>query len=208
MISASEWELITDRVDWYRKERINTQYCKLLCDFLVTAEDHRFWSHPGVDLISLVRAIWKTKMHKKREGGSTVAMQLVRTITGDYNLSAKRKIKEIYYAFKISLLLEKQEVLNIYLSIAYFGWNMHGIEQACNRLGYDIENLTRFEAASLIARLKYPEPKNNSKVKRDLIKYRADHIIKRHTKLKVKTLYGKVFSPKRIKADYLHISRG
>lgn len=206
MKSVNDWEKITEKVVQYRNECTNAQYFSQLCEFLVAAEDHRFWQHHGVDPISLARAIWKTKIHKKREGGSTVAMQLVRTITGDYNLSLRRKIREIYYALKVSSLLEKHEVLKIYLSIAYFGWNMHGIEQACKRLGYDIQNLTNYEAASLIARLKYPEPRYFSKSKSKLIKYRAEHIIKRHVCMELKTLYGKVFSPKRIEEDYLHVS--
>lgn len=95
MKSVSDWKLITDQIVRYKKNK-GTEYYQLCCEFLVTAEDHRFWSHPGVDLISIIRAIWRTKIHKKREGGSTVAMQLVRTITGDYSLNMRRKIKEIY----------------------------------------------------------------------------------------------------------------
>lgn len=206
MKSISDWKIITERIAQHRNENTKTQYSQLLCAFLVTAEDHRFWNHPGVDLISLIRAIWKTKIHKKREGGSTVAMQLVRTITAKYNLSLWRKIREIYYALRVSLIIRKSDVLNIYLSIAYFGWNMHGIEQACKRLGYDIQNLSNYEMASLIARLKYPEPRSYSKIKRKLIKCRADHIIRRHAKLESKTLYGKFFSPKRVEEDYRHLS--
>jgi len=203
---VNDWKKITETIVQYRKERTDFQYSNQLLNFLVAAEDHRFWQHHGVDLIALIRAFWKTKIHKKQEGGSTVAMQLVRTITGNYNFSLERKIKEIYYALKVSFLLEKPELLEIYLSIAYFGWDMHGIEQACKRLGYDIRNLTNYEAASLIARLKYPEPRSFSKSKSELISCRADHIIKRHANLELKTLYGKVFSPKRIKKDYLHLS--
>lgn len=206
MKSLNTWGKITEKLVQYRNECTDAQYFSQLCEFLVAAEDHRFWQHHGVDLISLARAIWKTKIHKKREGGSTVAMQLVRTITGDYNLSLRRKIREIYYALKVSSFLKKHEVLKIYLSIAYFGWNMHGIEQACKRLGYDIQNLTNYEAASLIACLKYPEPRYFSKSKSKLIKYRAEYIIKRQAGMELKTLYGEVFSPKRIEEDCLHVS--
>jgi len=193
MKSLNNWGKITEKVVQYRNECTDTQYFNKLCEFLVAAEDHRFWQHHGVDLISLARAIWKTKIHKKREGGSTVAMQLVRTITGDYNLSLRRKIREIYYALKVSSFLKKHEVLKIYLSIAYFGWNMHGIEQACKRLGYDIQNLTNYEAASLIARLKYPEPRYFSKSKSKLITYRAEYIIKRYAGMESNTLVWKSF---------------
>jgi len=206
MKSVNDWNKIAEKVVQYRNKSKDALYSSQLCEFLVAAEDHRFWQHHGVDLIALVRAFWKTTIHKKREGGSTVAMQLVRTITGNYNLSLCRKVWEIYYALKVSFMLEKHEVLKIYLSVAYFGWNMHGIEQACKRLGYDIQNLTIHEAASLIARLKYPEPRSFSKPKSKLIFYRADHIIKRHANLELKTLYGKVYSPKRIEEDYLHLS--
>ncbi|WP_425973207.1 transglycosylase domain-containing protein [Aeromonas caviae] len=54
---------------------------RLLKNTLVVGEDHRFWNHSGVDYFSLLRAIVKTGFFKNREGGSTIAMQLVRVIT-------------------------------------------------------------------------------------------------------------------------------
>jgi membrane carboxypeptidase/penicillin-binding protein PbpC len=71
-------------------------YDNSLYEYLVVAEDHRFWWHLGFDIISLARATWRSKINKKREGGSTIAMQLVRTISQDYRPSIKRKLSEIY----------------------------------------------------------------------------------------------------------------
>lgn len=204
MKSVSNWELITSKI--YRITNKNIKHHQLCCDYLVTAEDHRFWSHSGVDLISIIRAIWKTKICNNREGGSTIAMQLIRTVTEDYSPTLRRKIKEIYYAIRISSFMKKKDLLNAYLAIAYFGWNMHGIEQACKKLGYNIEMLSKYEAASLVARLKYPEPKYFSKSKYEKIITRTFYIIKRHEELESKNINGEVHCSKRIEKNYLHLS--
>ena len=49
---------------------------------LTLGEDHRCFSHPGFDPLALIRVAWRTCMCGRREGGSTIAMQLVRTLTG------------------------------------------------------------------------------------------------------------------------------
>jgi membrane carboxypeptidase/penicillin-binding protein len=56
----------------------------------------------------------------------------------------------------------KQEIANKYLQLAYFGWRMNGIDEACLRLGVDLRAATAAEAAGILARLKYPEPFNPS----------------------------------------------
>ena len=81
----------------------NNYYPKILLDFLVVAEDQRFWHHPGVDVFSLLRAIWKTMFKNKREGGSTIAMQLARIVTNNYKISFRRKLIEIYFAIRITI---------------------------------------------------------------------------------------------------------
>ena len=69
-------------------------YAKLV-RFLVVAEDHRFYSHSGYDVIGICRAFYKNVFRGKREGASTIEQQLVRVLTEDYRYSFRRKINEI-----------------------------------------------------------------------------------------------------------------
>ena len=126
---------------------------------LIAAEDHRFSQHSGVDLIALIRAFWRTVFCRKREGGSTIAMQLVRVLTQNYDISLSRKFTEIVLARELTKRYSQLEIVEAYLSIAYFGWDMHGLERAIDQLGTKIAKSEDEAAASLIARLKYPQPR-------------------------------------------------
>jgi membrane peptidoglycan carboxypeptidase len=187
-----EWNQLIKSIDQIRLESGGTEFSENLLALLVAGEDHRFWLHFGVDPIGLVRAFWKTAFCNKREGGSTIAMQLVRTITKRYEISPQRKLKEIYLATRITLALERKEILQLYLNIAYFGWNMHGLEQTCKVLDLDKSALTNYEAASIVARLKYPEPRFNKNMKLKAINLRANHIINRFNQFNSKGYYGTV----------------
>lgn len=187
-----EWSQLIKRIDEIRSENAEIEFSNNLLELLVAGEDHRFWSHFGVDPIGLIRAFWKTTFHHRREGGSTIAMQLVRTITKRYEISSQRKVKEIYLATRLTLILERKEILKLYLSIAYFGWNMHGVKQTCKALGLDKCALSNYEAASIVARLKYPEPRFNKSKKLKAINFRAVHIINRFNQLHSKEHYGTI----------------
>lgn len=161
-----------------------------LLRLLIAGEDHRFKFHSGVDVIALIRASWKTLILKQREGASTIAMQLVRVLTGKYDKTIDRKLEEMFLAYQLTKYVSRQEILSLYLSVAYFGWNMHGITQACKVLKLNLNTLTLEESASLIARLKYPEPKNISEQRNNQIKNRTKYILKRYNTLKIKDRYA------------------
>lgn len=187
-----EWNQLIKSIDQIRNKSAGTEFSENLLDLLVVGEDHRFWSHFGVDPIGLIRAFWKTAFCNRREGGSTIAMQLVRTITKRYEISSQRKLKEIYLATRVTLAIERKEILQLYMNIAYFGWNMHGLEQTCKALDLDKSTLTNYEAASIVARLKYPEPRFNKNMKLKAIDLRANHIINRFNQFNSKGYYGTV----------------
>lgn len=163
-----------------------------LHNLLIIGEDHRLMQHSGVDFIALCRATWRTLFCKRREGGSTIAMQLVRVLSDRYEITISRKILEIYLAIRMTKYLPRDRIIALYLSVAYFGWNMNGIEQAVKQLNLDLENLTLRDAASLIARLKYPEPKNFSKERESMIEIRTNHILLRYKKLTFRRSYGSI----------------
>lgn len=169
------------KISSFKKTR--SQYATVLLNALVSGEDHRFDLHIGFDPISVFRAFWKVYLNNAREGGSTIEQQLVRVITNRYEVTINRKFREILLSTVLINFFTKAEVLNTYLSVAYFGWHMNGIEQVFSRLNIKENAITASQACFIIAMLKYPVPKIVSEDKIKRINMRAAHI---YTKLKEK----------------------
>lgn len=150
-----------------------------MCRLLVLGEDHRIAFHPGVDPLALCRAAWRTFVRGRREGGSTIAMQLVRVLTGRFERSWRRKAQEIVFAVLVTRHVPPEELPALYLSVAYYGWRMNGFSQACRRLGLDPGTCSLRESAMLVARLKYPEPRVCSPARRLQITRRAEYLMMR-----------------------------
>jgi membrane peptidoglycan carboxypeptidase len=150
----------------------------ILSEAAIMAEDHRHFHHRGVDIVALGRAAWCCIFKSSLQGGSTIEQQLVRTITGRYERTLRRKIREVFLATFVESVIPKEEVVPIYLSIAYFGARMNGLEQALTYLGLSKVKLSPRDAASIIARLKYPEPALLSPKRQDQIRTRTEHILR------------------------------
>ena len=178
--NIKEWKAIKARIRRLEEECQSVNISSNLTDLLIVAEDHRFWMHPGCDPISLVRAFWKNVFLSRREGASTIAMQLVRVISGRYEICVIRKIVEIFLAIRITLLVDKSRLPRMYLLVAYYGWGMNGLKQASSRLEIDISSVSLIQAAEIIARLKYPEPQYPNISRLEKINIRASHILKKY----------------------------
>jgi penicillin-binding protein 1A len=178
-----DWKKLKTAID-----RIRSEYDKhtdfhptaQMCTLLILGEDRRFEYHPGVDPIALCRAAWKTYVCGCREGGSTIAMQLVRTVTGRYEKTLARKILEVQLALRLSKFVPKKEIPPLYLWVAYYGWRMNNFVQACNRVGLDPESTTLLDAANLVARLKYPQPRTLGPERARQIEQRCHYLIQRY----------------------------
>ncbi len=144
---------------------------------LVVSEDRRFFRHRGVDAYSIGRAIWRALRGGRIEGASTITQQLVRVYTNDYRFNLRRKIKEISLSALVDQHFSKDDQVRLYLLRAYFGWGMIGIRQAIHRLKIN-EPCSLQDAAQLVARLKYPEPKASTKEHAIAIQSRIEHILK------------------------------
>ena len=182
MIFKDEWEALRTRATIIRAELGGFDMSPNLVFMLIAAEDHRYGKHPGVDIISVFRAVWRTLFCGRREGASTIAMQLVRVVTGRYDRTIKRKFVEMCLAVQLTRNFHKNDIPKMYLAIAYYGWKMNGLMQASRRLHLNQSNLSKFEAAFVIARLKYPEPKQPSMERCRQIEERAGHILRREGK--------------------------
>lgn len=118
---------------------------------LVSFEDKRFWWHPGVDPLSLGRALWlNLKKGRVVNGGSTLTMQVIRLARDNPPRTMWQKMVEIFMATRLELTYSKREILSLYASNAPFGGNVVGLEAASWRYyGKRPHLLTWAESATL-----------------------------------------------------------
>ena len=93
-----------------------------LIEAVVAVEDARFFEHPGLDIIGILRAAW-TNLRRggKVEGASTITQQLARSLFLSPERTYTRKLKELILAYRIEDRLSKEEILEMYLNQIYFG---------------------------------------------------------------------------------------
>ncbi len=180
ILCRGEWVRLRNEVDYIIAEIDSSDSPKptrQMCQLLVAGEDHRFRHHPGVDPIALCRAIWKTVFCGRQQGGSTIAMQFVRTVTGRYERTWQRKLLEMILAVRLTRHIGRDRLPALYLWVAYYGGRMNGFKQAYLRVRLAPLSASEFESAMLVARLKYPEPCSLRRERIRKIQYRADHLM-------------------------------
>ena len=158
MVYSSDGQLLTELY----LERRTFIPCYQIPDHVkkafISVEDVRFYRHPGVDFIGILRALWHDiKAGGIVEGGSTITQQLARMLFLESDKSIKRKIKEAALSLMIEKHYTKDEILGMYLNQAYFGTRAYGIEAAAQTyFGKSVKDLTVAEAALLASMPKAP----------------------------------------------------
>lgn len=119
----------------------------------VAAEDAHFFTHPGIDLIAIVRAaIVNVRNQGISQGASTITQQLARALFLTREKTWVRKAREVILAIKIERSLSKEEILDLYLNTVPYGSNAYGIEAAAETFfGKRAAELTLDEAALVAA---------------------------------------------------------
>ncbi len=151
-----------------------------LINAFISSEDANFFSHPGVDYRGLARAAIQLLLTgKKKQGGSTITMQVARNFLLSNEKTYTRKFKEIILSFQIEQEYTKNEILELYLNKIYLGQRAYGIVAAAE-IYYD-RPLTELSLAefSMIAGLpKAPSSYNPiSNPKRAIL--RRNYVLKR-----------------------------
>lgn len=149
-------------------------------ELLISGEDHRFFRHFGFDIIAICRAIYRRVGFGIVEGASTIEQQIIRVLSGRYEQTLKRKIKEILLATLITLIIPKRDLPGLYLRVGYFGWRMNNFKEACTRLKISPSNMSLLESASIVARLKYPQPQVITVRRAIQINIRTRHLLNLH----------------------------
>ena len=124
---------------------------KYLQEATIAIEDKRFETHHGVDWKGTLRAITRTLTGSGTQGGSTITQQLLKNVTGDNQVTVKRKITEIYRALALEKDYSKSQILEMYLNTIYLGEQCYGVQTAARMYFHkDVKDLTLAECACLI----------------------------------------------------------
>lgn len=155
---------------------------------VISVEDHRFYTHNGIDLIAICRAGFNDiKAMKYIEGGSTITQQLSKNIYFTQEKTITRKIAEVFMSFKIEKSYDKNQILELYLNTSYFGNGNNTPKEACkDYFGKELNQMTDYEAIFLAGIPNAPSvynPKKNP----ELAKQRQRQVIKKMIKYKYLT---------------------
>jgi penicillin-binding protein 1C len=149
-MADGRWRLPVDA-----RTGVDPTYLKLLLAY----EDRRFYSHRGVDPLALSRAAFQLLTRGRVvSGGSTITMQLARLIEPRRHRSVHAKLRQMVRALEIERQLSKDQILDLYLTLAPYGGNLEGIRAASIAyFGKEPKRLSLAESALLVALPQSPE---------------------------------------------------
>ena len=118
---------------------------------VVAIEDKRFYDHKGVDWYRTAGAFVEMFVTMQNSyGGSTITQQLIKNLTGQDDITVKRKLIEIFGALELEKKYSKQEIIEWYLNVVYFGEGSYGVQAAAQTyFGKDISQLSLAECAAI-----------------------------------------------------------
>lgn len=146
---------IEDKIERVKSSKDFVALDNVSKDFLsaiVAIEDHRFYSHGAVDFISIGRATLSNIVAGKVvQGGSTITQQLAKNLYLNNDRTIDRKIKEVLISYDLERKYSKEEILELYINVIYYGDGNRGINQASiGYFGKKPSQLT-FDEATMLA---------------------------------------------------------
>ncbi len=125
---------------------------------ILAAEDERFYQHTGIDYMGVMRAAWSNLTSGgRRQGASTITMQVARNFFLSSEKTLTRKLYEALLAFKIEHSLSKDQILELYVNQIYLGQRAYGFAAAAQiYYGKSLDRLSLPEAAMLAGLPKAP----------------------------------------------------
>jgi len=148
---------------------------------VIAAEDANFYSHFGVDIKGIVRAILADlKLGQPIHGGSTIPQQLIRSTFLSPEKTAERKIREIVLALELNRRYSKDKILEWYLNQVPFGQNAYGAEAASQTyFNKSVSEITVPESAVLAALIQAPSRLSPYGENKDQLLIRKDYVLNR-----------------------------
>ena len=159
--------------EYSTERRIYVPYDQIprqLSEAFLAAEDHNFFSHGGVDVSGVGRAMFKDIFNilqgRRPEGGSTITQQVAKNVLLTNEATLGRKLKEAILATRLEQALTKPQILELYLNEIWLGHDSYGVGSAAyNYFGKSISDLTLAQCAFLAALPKGPDNYNPSRHK-------------------------------------------
>jgi len=156
---------------------------KRVIDAFLSAEDKNFYSHHGIDPLSMVRAaitdVSRLRANRRPVGASTITQQVAKNMLLTNEISLERKIKEVLLATRIEAALPKDRILELYLNEIYLGEGAYGVAAAgLTYFDKPLDELTLGEAALLAGLPKAPNHYNPKRVPQ-VAQVRRDWVIDR-----------------------------
>jgi penicillin-binding protein 1A len=157
-ILASDGSLLTTYGDLFGQPLTLKEMSPYLPKAVVATEDHRFYSHFGVDPIGLVRAVFANMAAGHIvQGGSTITQQLAKNLFLTPERSLGRKIQETLLALWLEHRFSKNQILEIYLNRVYLGAGTYGVDAAAHRyFNKSARQASLYESAAIAGLLKAP----------------------------------------------------
>jgi len=149
---------------------------------LIAVEDKRFYEHNGVDWYGTVGQIRNMLTGRDVRGASTITQQVIKNVTGNNQVTIRRKILEIFQALRAHENYSNEEILETYFNLVYYGDGAYGLEAAAETyFGKTVEELDVAEGACIIGITQYPymyDPSRGEKY-RQANKERQEWVLKK-----------------------------
>ncbi len=145
-------------LDEQRRDVPFEQISTFFKDAVISVEDHRYYYHPGIDPIAVVRAAYvNLRSSRGTQGGSTITQQLARTLYLSNARTFARKAQEAALAVMLEVFLSKKEILELYFNRVYLSGGVYGVESMSEKLfGKPASRLTLGEAAMIAGIIRAP----------------------------------------------------
>lgn len=178
-IEAKIEEIKGDVSEYIEFEQLPKDYVNAV----IAVEDRRFFSHNGVDAISIIRAIiTDIRTMKLAEGGSTITQQLAKNVYFTQRKEFTRKIAEVFMAFEFEKECSKEEIFELYVNTIYFGDGYYCIYDASNGYFDKMPNEMNLYECTLLAGIPNAPSVYSPNVNPELSKQRQAQVLNKMLK--------------------------
>lgn len=172
---ASDGSLL---IEYAEERRVFIDYADLppqLVNAFIAAEDQNFWTHPGIDIQGIARAVVNNGLHMmgfnaRFSGASTITQQVAKNFFLTSERTISRKIKEAILALRLERTFSKEHILTLYLNQIYLGARAYGVGSAALMyFNKPVSELTLSECAFLAALPKAPNNREDAIERRNYV---------------------------------------
>lgn len=174
--TATEKISVSEKVKELRQRRNYLTFDEIPEEYkkqVLESEDRRFYYHAGFDPVATARAMVNNiRAGSFVQGGSTITQQLAKNMYFSFEKKYERKVAELFVAFQLERELTKNEILELYCNIAYYGEGCYGLKQAAiHYYGVIPKALSKTQIAALVWTIKSPNNYNPNAVKEIRVKF-------------------------------------